>query len=176
MGAPQAPGPSVHVAVLDRDLGAQLLQAFQVLVNRAGPDGAAPGERHARPAAAGHQRAQRHHRGAHRLDHLIGRFRSGQLARVQPELAVGFACLRVPRAGRVGFDPHMAEELLHGEEVAHPGEVRQVDGLGGQQGSGHGGQGGVLGPADLDAAPQRYAAFNQETVHRSVPYTEILSI
>ena len=57
-GAAQALGCCVHVAVLDGDGRPHRLQAFDVLVDRPQPDGAAAGQRDLGLAAAREQRAE----------------------------------------------------------------------------------------------------------------------
>ncbi|KAG1433795.1 hypothetical protein G6F57_021917 [Rhizopus arrhizus] len=73
MTALQALGRGLDEAVLDHDLGAQRLQALDVLVDRARTDRAAARQRHFRSAEAGQQRAQHQDRGAHGLDQLVRR-------------------------------------------------------------------------------------------------------
>jgi hypothetical protein len=69
----QPRGAGDDVAVLDRDVGAERLQALDVLVDRPGADGAAARQRHPRLAEAGDQRPEHQDRGAHRLHQVVGR-------------------------------------------------------------------------------------------------------
>jgi hypothetical protein len=75
----QPAGPRHHVAVLDGDLGAQLGQALEMLVDRPHADRAAAGQRHARGAVAGDERPEHEHGGAHGRDQLVGRQIAGHV-------------------------------------------------------------------------------------------------
>ena len=65
-------GLRVDVAVLDVDLGAHLLKAADMEINRPRADGAAARERDHGDALAGEDGAKRHDGGAHGLHELIG--------------------------------------------------------------------------------------------------------
>jgi len=75
------------VAARHRDLGPHGLQPLDVLVNRAGPDGAAPRQGHARTAKAGQQRPEHQDGRPHGLDHLVRRFWLVQPCRIEVKVA-----------------------------------------------------------------------------------------
>ncbi len=60
---------------------------------------------------------------------------------------------------------HAGQQLALGFNVAHLGNIFQDDGLIGQQGGGHGGQGGVFGAANAHRPQQRSGAPNYEFIH-----------
>ncbi len=71
------------------------------------------------------------------------------------------------RAAVTEFDlgAHAGEQAARGFDVAHLGNVFQHDRLVGEQGGGHGGQGGILGAADAHRPEQGIAAANDEFIH-----------
>ena len=63
------------------------------------------------------------------------------------------------------FGAHGGQQFARGFDVAHLRNIFQNDRLFGEQGGGHGGQGGVLGAADANCPQQRIAAANHKFVH-----------
>ena len=80
-----ARGPRVDIATVKLDLGAERLERGQVQIDRARADGAAAGQRHPRPAAAGHKRRQDPEARPHAGDHLVRRVGIDDLGRGEPE-------------------------------------------------------------------------------------------
>ena len=68
-------------------------------------------------------------------------------------------------AMRLDGHAHVFKQAPHGRDIAQAGHVRELDGLIGQQGGTHLGQGGILGPGNVDGAMQGAAAPDQEFVH-----------
>ena len=64
---------------------------------------------------------------------------------------------------------HVREQTAHRRDIAHPGNVVQVHGLGGEQRRRHGRQRGIFCAADAHRAAQPPAAFDSESVHKIVP-------
>jgi hypothetical protein len=62
---------------------------------------------------------------------------------------------------------HGGEQVACGLDVADLRDVFEDDGLIGEQGGGHAGQGGIFGSADADGAEQRLSAADDEFVHKS---------
>jgi hypothetical protein len=133
--AAQALGGSVHVTVVDRDGRAHGLQALNVLIDGARADGAAAGQGHLGTPAAGEERAEDQHRGAHGFDQLVGGGRLGNLPRPQGE----------PVFGRtLDFHPHLAKKLRHRRDVHQPRHPGERERPGGQERGAHDRQRGVL--------------------------------
>ena len=63
--------------------------------------------------------------------------------------------------------PRSSRTPSHVGDVADVGQVLQVAVVGGQEGSGHRGHGGVLGAADRDAAPQRVSPLDDKAFSHS---------
>jgi hypothetical protein len=148
--------------VLERDLGAHRGEALEVLVDRAGADRAAAGQRHAAVAVARDQRPEDEHAGAHRLDQLVRR------------LVVALAARRLRRRldpaqvlGRLGVDlaAEVAQQLAHRRDVLQPRDVAEGRGARGQERRGQQGERGVLGAADLDLPGEARASFDDDLVH-----------
>ena len=79
--AAQALGARFDVAVFDNDFGAELFERLDVQINRARADGTTAGKRNAGVAETRDERAEREHRGAHRLDQFVGGFARARLFR-----------------------------------------------------------------------------------------------
>ena len=60
---------------------------------------------------------------------------------------------------------HDCQQLAHGDDIPHLGNVVQSYGFGCQQSSGHRGQRGIFRSADFHRAVQRFAAAYQELIH-----------
>ena len=144
------------VVVLDADLRAHPEQPLDVQVDRALPDRAAARERDPRPAVPREERAEHQHRGAHRLDEVVGGL-------------VGREALDAHRRPTVARIVDLRAELLehpeHRADVAHPREVRELDGVPGQQARGETGERRVLGAPDLDAPREPQASRDPKLVH-----------
>ena len=150
-------GFDVSVGLLDPR--AQLLQALDVQVDRAGADGAATRQRHSGAARARQERAQHQTRRAHGLHQVVGGFGRGE--RLRPD---------AHHAGFAVFDrrPGVLQQPLHGADVAHARDAAKRDRLRGEQTSGQRRQGGILRAASRDFTLQRRAAANQKLFHISI--------
>src|SRR5262249_55630310 len=122
------------IAVLLVDGGAELFEAEDVQVDRAGADGATAGEGDAGAAAARDEGPQDETRRAHRLYELVGRFGADDLPGVQPHRLAGYV------AGGADVD----EEALHRADIADAGDAMQRDRILGEQRGGKSWQRGVL--------------------------------
>jgi hypothetical protein len=86
-------------------------------------------------------------------------------------IADGVCLKRIVGSGEfVGGDihSHVGQEFAHGDDVANHGDIVERKAVGGEQGSGHGGQRGVFCPADRHGAVERSAAGDEEFVHEIV--------
>ncbi len=92
--------PRLDVAVLDRDVGAELGEALQVLVDRPHADRAAPGQGHARHAAARQQRAEHEDGRAHGGDELVRRLVARELGHPHRRCRPGPRRISAPRPSR----------------------------------------------------------------------------
>ncbi len=122
-------------------------------IDGARANGAAAGERHASDAEAGHERAERENRGAHRFDEFVGRFRMVQRGRGD-----GVIAGRNFRDGDARA--HEREELAHGDEVADLGDVVHRYLVRGEQRGSHHRQRGIFRAADGYGSVQGIAAFD----------------
>ena len=152
------------IAALDLDLGTHGLQGLQMQIHRAGADGAAAGQGHLGIAEAGQQRTQHQHRGAHLAHQIIGRGGIGDIGRRQLQHPTGMAAIGSLTVERQ-HDAVLGQQIGHGGDIHQMRQIGQAQGLVGQQTGGHEGQGGVLGPADGNDAPQRGAADDADLVH-----------
>ena len=105
-----------HITVLYIDLRTHGLQTFDVLVDRARPNGTATRQRNACLAKPGQQGAQRQHRSAHGFDHFVRGFRFVQRTRIQTNGAIFFMC---------ASHAHVANEFEHGADVLQLRHVAQ---------------------------------------------------
>ena len=152
----QAFGLGVHIAGLDGHFGTHRLQALDVLIDRAGANGATAGQRHAGFTAAGDQRAQHKDRGAHGLDQVIRRQRIVHAAAVEHEAG---------RAIQRHSDAHLRQQAQHGRDVVQVRQVGQVQRLGGQQRGAKDRQRGILGAGDGHFAIERRTAGDDQLIH-----------
>ncbi len=147
----------------DLDGRAHALQGLQVQVHGPGPDGAAAGEAHGRPAEAGEEGAEDQDGGPHGLHEVVGGLgvlaaRTGQLGLQLETLALGL---------EAGLGAQGLEHLHHGADVGHRREVREHHRLRGEQGRRQAGQGRVLRPGHPDAPLQGKATLDHQSVHRN---------
>jgi hypothetical protein len=112
-----------------------------VLVDGAHADGAAAGQRDARHPGARQERPQHDHRSAHGGHEIVGRLVARHALHLEPRGAA-------EPHGRLGAQ--LLEELAHGHHVSEGWDVLEYHRLACQQTRGHGGQGRILGGADLD--------------------------
>ena len=166
----QALGASFDVAVVLGDAGAQMLKTLDVQVDGTGPDGASAGQGDTRAARARHQRSQHQRRGPHGLHQFVGGFGADRLATVD-----GGAVMRAA-VTQFNFGPHLHQQLAHGLDVAHLGDVLQHDGLVGEQSRRHRGKRSVLGAADAHRPDQWIAAADYKFVHGTIPLVVRFSI
>ena len=157
MRALEAAAPGLDVALLYADFRAHGLKSGNVPVDRARPDGAAPRQGHLGLAETGQQRTQQEDGAAHGFHQIVG-------------------CAGGVHAGTVDGQPvpvalHPAaqqlQQLQGGVDVAHRGDVADLQGFGGQQGRRDHGQGRILGPGGGDIPPQWPAALDDQPVHQA---------
>ena len=147
-----------HVPVLDRNVGAHRLHALDVLIDRPRPNSAAARQRHRGLAKARQQRSERQHRGAHRLDKLIRRFRRTQGAGVDHDAAAR-------RLVALGLHAHVADQLEHGRYVLQARHVFQRHHVGRQQCGAELRQGRIFCAGDVDRSREAQAAPDQQFIH-----------
>jgi len=152
------------VAALDLDLGAHLFQRLEMQIDRAGADGAAAGQRHLGFAAAGQQRAQHQHRGAHLAHQIIGGRGVGDGLGVELEHAA-----RMPPVGGLAVQDHLdtvlSQQVGHGGDVGQMRQIGEIERLVGQQAGRHQRQRRVLGATDGDGALERRTADDSDLIH-----------
>ncbi len=162
-------GLGEHVAGLDLDLGAELLEAHQMQVDGTRADGAAAGQRHLGLAAAGEQRTEHPEAGPHAADHFIGRHRIDDVARREVERLADV----LGRSGTFAVDGEVDAVIAQdpGEQidVGEIGDVLQRQPVRGQQAGDHQGQGGVLGAGDRNGTVEPLAAGDLDAIHAGVP-------
>ena len=162
-------GLGEHVAGLDLDLGAELLETHQMQVDGTRADGAAAGQRNLGLAAAGEQRAEHPEAGPHAADHFIGRHRIDDVARREVERLAdvlgGPGTLAVDRE----VDAVIAQDAGKQIDVGEIGDVLQRQPVRGQQAGNHQGQGGVLGAGDRNCTVEPLAAGDLDAIHAGVP-------
>jgi hypothetical protein len=66
------------------------------------------------------------------------------------------------------FGAHGSQQFARSFDIANLRDIFQSDGLVGEQGSGHGRQGRILGSADTDCPQQRITAADYEFIHIEV--------
>ena len=154
----QPRGTCTDVAILDQDVGAELLQPVDVNVHRTRADRAAAGQRHVGLAETRQQRTEHEDRSAHRAHQLVG---SDVIA---DRAGIDFhAHLVVDRDA----DAHAAEQLDHGRHVLQVRDIADRHGAFRQQGGGENRQCGVLGAGNAHFAFERRAALDLQLIHRS---------
>ena len=152
-------GSGDDVAVLDRDLRTELGQALQVLIDGAHADRASAGQRDARRAVTGDERAEHEDRGTHGRHELVRRL----VLQHSRDADAGASVVAVDgRAQRL-------QQANHRADVLQIGEVGKDERLGRQQRGRQRRQRRVLRRADLDGAPQRNAALDLESCRHSSP-------
>src|SRR6266481_8099824 len=159
----------LDVSVRSANLRPHLLQRLQVQIHRPRPNRASSRQRNPRHSHARHQRPQRQHRRPHRLHQLIGRFRVIQLRRLDHVIAARKLRDRHLRV-------HERQQLAHGDQVAHLGNVVQRHLLRRQQSRRHHRKRRILRPADRHRPPQRLPALNQELIHALSLCSSVVSI
>src|SRR5690606_22191062 len=154
--------PCLDVAVLEADLGAHLLQALDVLVDGAGADGAATGQRDASLAVARHERTEGQHARPPRLDELVWGDRLEFRGRRNVDL---------DRPARAPFDvaAHGPQQPGHGADIGQVGDVPEGVGALREEARGEAGKGGVLRAGDPDGADEPVASADDDGVHGPEP-------
>jgi len=153
-GPPEAPGPGLHVAFPQIDLGPHGLEGLEVEVDRAGADGAAAGERHPCLAHPRHQRPEDEDGGPHSPHQVVGRLAAGDVAAVDPQgVALAFH-----------LRPVVGQEFLDRPDIGKVGDVSVGAPAVGQKGRHENGQGGVFRAADPHAPFQLVPAFDDKLV------------
>ena len=113
------------------------LQAFDVLVHRTRPNGAAAGQRHLGMTKTRQQGPQGQHRGTHGFHQFIRRFGIAQAGSIQMHRTCVIA---------LSCDTHVTDQLEHGGHVLQLRHIAQHNGLVGQQGCAQLRQSGIFGP------------------------------
>ena len=151
-----------HVALFERDLGAERLHPFEVEVDGAGAPRAAAGERDAGLAAAAEERAEHVERGAHLLDEVVGRLGVVHVRRVDHHrvrrrgVVVGFV-----RDGAARDAEHVRERV----DIVEHGHVAERGDAVGEDGGGHERERRVLRAADVNGTGEGASALNDELIH-----------
>ncbi len=140
-------------AVIHAVLGAQSAERLQVLVDGAGPQVAAAGHGHLRPAEPGQQRAQEIIAGPHLPGQVVRHIGAHQMGGVD---LVGVA-VQHPHLGAQG-----AEDVQADGHVADVGQILDHTDTGGQDGGGQDAHRRVLRARNIDLAHQRPAACNNK--------------
>ncbi len=148
------------IAVLEVDHRAHRLQSLHVLVHRSQPDRTAPGQRYARLAATGQQRAKRQDRRAHRPDQFVRSERPVDARGVEADGA---------RNAGVERDAHLAEQRNHRPHVVQARHVGQDERFGCQQRGAQDRQRGVLGARCAHFAGQRCSALDGQLIQARAP-------
>ncbi len=163
----QAVGGTGHdIAFGELDLRAQLAQALQMQIDGPRADGAAAGQRHLRLAMAGHQRPQHQDRSAHLAHQIVWRTGLRDPARRQfqyPALVAAIGRLAV----QMNFDTKLGQQIGHGGDVGHMGQIAQGQRLFAQKRGSHQRQRCVLGATYRDLALQAVAAAYANSVHET---------
>ena len=145
-------GLGLDGAVLEREVGAQLLHSGDVEVDRPGTDGAPAGESDVRLAVSRQERPQDEHRGPHRPHQLVGRLGRDDFLGPDGKGAPGEIRLRA--------------QLLHQsqdrQDVLDQRDVPESELFLGQERGDDGRENGVLGAADPDPAAQRARAVAED--------------
>jgi hypothetical protein len=150
----------VHVAAVERDLGAHLFEAAQMQVHGPCPDRAAAGQRDAGLAHPRQERAEHQDRGPHLAHDVVW------------GLGVADRAADGERPIRTGLEtaPVLGDELRHRRDVGQLRHVGEHEPLVGQHAGRHERQRGVLGAADRDAAFERPAAADADPIHAESSY------
>ena len=144
-GAPQLARLGHKLLSLPPDAGAQHLEALQVHVYGPLADDVAAGRRAGRPSEAPQQRPH-DQEAATEVGH--------QFAGGSEAVDAGGVDAQDVGPGPLHPGPQATQHLGHEVHVADVGDVLDVAVVGGEEGGGHGAQGGVLGARDIHGAPQ----------------------
>ena len=156
--------PRLDVALLERDLGAELFQALEMQVDRPGTDGAAARQRDLGLALARQQRAEHQNARPHLAHQVVGRPRAGQPTGLQVEGAAAMAAV-LGMAVHLDLDAETHQQVGQRRDVGEMRQVGEPQRLVGQEAGGHQRQGRVLGAGDPYLALQGSAAANENSVH-----------
>ena len=134
--------------------GPHLRETLQMEIDGTAADGAPPGKRENRPAAASHQGTQDQRGGPHLPDQRRGGFPSKFLRDVQGH----------PLTRELHPDPQMAQQIRHGADVVQIGNPIQGEPTPPkEQRRGHHREGGVLRPLRGEAPPQGGPSLDHQT-------------
>src|SRR6266478_8932994 len=142
-----------NVAMGHGNFGAHFFERSEMQIDGPRADSAAAGKGNTRDAHAGHERAERKNRGAHRFHQFVRGLRVIQCGGANGVIAGG-------DFGGGNGGAHKREQLAHGDEVADFGDVVDGDLVRSEQGSGHHRQRGVFRAADAHGSVQGFAAFD----------------
>ena len=146
----------MDIALLNLDFGPHGLEAFDVLIDRPGADGAAARKRNPGLAATGDQGTEDQDRRPHGLDHLVGRQGVVQAGAVKDQFVGSFE-------GHA--DTHLAKKAQHGGDIVQVGHVGEPQSLVAEQGGTENRQGRILRPGNGDLARKGDAPLQQKFIH-----------
>jgi hypothetical protein len=138
--------------MLDRDLCAHRLQAFDMLNHRAGADLAATGQGHLGHAHSGQQGANAEETGPKAVHQLV---RGRGAIDVSPVEFEGVA-------GAANLAAKTHQHVAHAHDVGERGYVAKPDLVPGKQASRHQHQGGILGSADAQLSAELAATAHEQ--------------
>ena len=146
----------LDVAVLDRDFGAERLQAFEVQIDRTRADRAAARQRDIGFAETRDERPEHEDRRAHRLDQIVRR----EIALRRPRIDVDLHALVEHE-----LHAHLAEQLHRRRDVVQMRHVADRHGLVREQARRQDRQHRVLRAGNPDIAVEGLAAVDHDFCH-----------
>lgn len=155
-GEASSRGAGDDVSRFEGDLGAQGLQAPEVQIDRAIPDGAPAGHGDPGLTPLREHRPEGADAGPHRAHDVVAGVARGGVGDAQAEDAV---------RGAADLHAQFAQQAFHVADVGQVGHAAEGDRVVGQQNPGHEGQGGVLGPVDADLPFEPTPALDHKAVH-----------
>ena len=163
--------PGDDVAVVDVDVGAELLQTVDEQVDRPRADSAAAGQRHLGLVHPRHQRRDHPEAGAHPRYQFVRRCRVDDVGGENVQrLALVFA-VAGPLSGRHDIDAVVAENPLQLCDVGKPRNIVQDQSLVGQKTGDHQRQCGILGAGNLNGAVERVTADDTNAIHANACFS-----
>jgi hypothetical protein len=158
-----------HIAAVELQLGAELLQAHQVQIDRPRADRAAAGQRHRRLAMAGQQRPEHPKAGPHPPHQIIRSAAVDDIAGGEMEgLAHDVAVMRALAVHRA-VDAMIAQDARQHRDVGEVGHVLQREAFGGEEARDHQRERRIFRAADGNDTVERIAARDANTIHECPP-------
>jgi hypothetical protein len=155
----EAVGFGFEVAVVVGDDGAHGFEALDVEVDGASADGASAGHGDAGHARTRDEWPEHERTGAHGLDDLVLGDGVGQDAALDACTVLGAA------VAELDLGAHGGEQLALGLNIADLRDVFEDNLVFGEDGGGHAGKGGVLGPGNFDGPKKGVSAAYNKLVH-----------